>query len=287
MTASPTSCPDPSASPSSAPATGAPTWSATSSARADADLRWVCDLDVDRARGSSAAYARCRSPTTSTRCSPTRRSTRWPSPRRPRTHAAIGARRASRPASTCSSRSRWPTSVDDGRKLVERGRATRGLVLMCDHTYCYTPAVQHIRELVARRRARRHPVPRLGAHQPRAGPARRRRALGPRARTTCRSSTSSCPPGRAAGRGGGARRRPDRRRPGLRRLPHAAARNGAHRPRPRQLAEPDQGAHDDRRRLAPHGRVGRPQPGAAPQRVRPGRRRSTRRRRRRGPARAR
>ena len=35
----------------------------------------------------------------------------------------------------------------DGRALVERGRG-RGLTLMCDHTYCYTPAVSRIRELV-------------------------------------------------------------------------------------------------------------------------------------------
>jgi predicted dehydrogenase len=35
----------------------------------------------------------------------------------------------------------------DGRRLVEEA-AERGLVLMCDHTYCYTPAVTRIREIV-------------------------------------------------------------------------------------------------------------------------------------------
>ncbi len=39
------------------------------------------------------------------------------------------------------------TSVDDGRKLVEVA-ADAGLVLMCDHTYCYTPAVRRLREMV-------------------------------------------------------------------------------------------------------------------------------------------
>ena len=39
------------------------------------------------------------------------------------------------------------SSVADGRKLVEAA-AGRSLVLMCDHTYCYTPAVRKIRELV-------------------------------------------------------------------------------------------------------------------------------------------
>ncbi|WP_441246862.1 Gfo/Idh/MocA family protein [Kitasatospora sp. McL0602] len=35
----------------------------------------------------------------------------------------------------------------EGRALVEEAER-RGLVLMCDHTYCYTPAVSRIRELV-------------------------------------------------------------------------------------------------------------------------------------------
>jgi predicted dehydrogenase len=35
----------------------------------------------------------------------------------------------------------------DGRALVDEA-ARRGLTLMCDHTYCYTPAVTRIRELV-------------------------------------------------------------------------------------------------------------------------------------------
>jgi predicted dehydrogenase len=39
------------------------------------------------------------------------------------------------------------SSASDGAKLA--GLAERsGLVLMCDHTYCYTPAVQRIRELI-------------------------------------------------------------------------------------------------------------------------------------------
>ena len=41
-------------------------------------------------------------------------------------------------ATLCAPRPRsWSTSRDE-----------RGLVLMCDHTYCYTPAVASIRELV-------------------------------------------------------------------------------------------------------------------------------------------
>ena len=35
----------------------------------------------------------------------------------------------------------------EGRKLAELAQRS-GLVLMCDHTYCYTPAVQRIRQLI-------------------------------------------------------------------------------------------------------------------------------------------
>lgn len=38
-------------------------------------------------------------------------------------------------------------SVAEGAKLAALARES-GLVLMCDHTYCYTPAVQRIRELI-------------------------------------------------------------------------------------------------------------------------------------------
>src|ERR1700704_4036426 len=39
------------------------------------------------------------------------------------------------------------SSYADGRALVNAAEE-QGVVLMCDHTYCYTPAVQRIRELV-------------------------------------------------------------------------------------------------------------------------------------------
>jgi predicted dehydrogenase len=39
------------------------------------------------------------------------------------------------------------SSYAEGRALVNAAEE-RGVVLMCDHTYCYTPAVQRIRELI-------------------------------------------------------------------------------------------------------------------------------------------
>src|SRR6185437_15513175 len=38
-------------------------------------------------------------------------------------------------------------SVAEGHKLADLAQRSR-LVLMCDHTYCYTPAVQRIRQLI-------------------------------------------------------------------------------------------------------------------------------------------
>jgi predicted dehydrogenase len=43
------------------------------------------------------------------------------------------------------------SDLSDGKKLVQAAQ-DRGLVLMCDHTYCYTPAVQELQRLVHSRR---------------------------------------------------------------------------------------------------------------------------------------
>ena len=65
----------------------------------------------------------------------------------------------------------------------------------------------------------------------------------------------------------------------LRRLPDAAAGQRRDRARPRQLAEPDQDPPDGHRRHQAHAGLGRPQPAAAAERLRPRRRprRSSRR----------
>jgi predicted dehydrogenase len=41
------------------------------------------------------------------------------------------------------------SSVEEGRSLV-KAAAKRGLTLMCDHTYCYTPAVMRLRRMIHR-----------------------------------------------------------------------------------------------------------------------------------------
>ena len=143
-------------------------------------------------RGARPVLDGARRRLASTRSSPTRR-------RRRGRHRHAGGhplRRSrwprSRPASTCWSRSRWRLRSTTGGSS-SRPPSERGRVLMCDHTYCYTPAVQHIRELVARGRARRPPVSSTRSGSTSAWSSPTSTCSGTSRRTTCRSSTSSCP----------------------------------------------------------------------------------------------
>ena len=147
----------------------------------------------------------------------------------------------------------------------------QGLVLMADHTYCYTPAVLKIRELIEAGELGEHPVRGLRPDQPRTGPARRRRLLGPR---SARSVHPRLRPARRppADRRLRARRRSARRGQGLCRLPEPAAARRRHGARPRELAEPHQDPADGDRRHPAHPGLGRPEPAATPERLRPRRR---------------
>ena len=167
------------ASPSSAPATGARTWSGTSLADPDWELR----VGVRPRRG--AGPQRARAPRRRRPWSPSYEQVLDdPDGRGGRDRDAGG--HPHEVVLACARGRQARAGREAAGHSRRRGRASwsswprAGLVLMCDHTYCYTPAVQQIRELIARGRARRHPVRRLGAHQPRARPARRRRVLGPR-----------------------------------------------------------------------------------------------------------
>jgi predicted dehydrogenase len=109
-------------------------------------LRWLCDLDENRAREVLGRYTAVM-PTTSYE-------TVLSDP-------SVGAVAIATPAATHFDLVRAAleagkhvlvekpvtTSAADGEKLVSLARES-GLTLMCDHTYCYTPAVQRIRELV-------------------------------------------------------------------------------------------------------------------------------------------
>jgi predicted dehydrogenase len=113
---------------------------------ADADLRWVCDLDQKRAERVVGRYGSVRVTTALAEvladplvdavaiCTP------------PGSHRAI--------ASECLLAGRdvlvekpLATSVADGTYLVDLARREER-VIMCDHTFCYTPVVNRIRSLL-------------------------------------------------------------------------------------------------------------------------------------------
>jgi predicted dehydrogenase len=113
----------------------------------DADLRWVCDLDVDRARkavGRQSAVAVTDS-LDAVLDDPSVHTVAIATPAHTHVPVALACLEAGRHVIV---EKPLATSVDDGRKLVEVARDA-GLVLMCDHTYCYTPSVRHMRDMVA------------------------------------------------------------------------------------------------------------------------------------------
>src|SRR5215813_588280 len=109
-------------------------------------LEWLCDLDLERAR-------RALDPYTSVRATA--------SYEQVLADPAVGAVAIATPAATHFDLVRaaleagkhvlvekpLTPSVAEGEKLASLALRS-GLVLMCDHTYCYTPAVQRIRELI-------------------------------------------------------------------------------------------------------------------------------------------
>jgi predicted dehydrogenase len=109
-------------------------------------LRWVCDLDIERARKTLGPYTTVQAtdsyeavladPEVSAVAIATPAATHFDLVR-----AALEAGKhvlVEKPLTP---------SAAEGRKLAALARE-QGLVLMCDHTYCYTPAVQRIRDLV-------------------------------------------------------------------------------------------------------------------------------------------
>jgi predicted dehydrogenase len=109
-------------------------------------LEWLCDLDEERARTVLGRYTTVRA---------------TDSYEDVLSDSAVAAVAVATPAATHFDLARaaleagkhvlvekpLTLTVADGEKLVALARES-GLVLMCDHTYCYTPAVQRIRELI-------------------------------------------------------------------------------------------------------------------------------------------
>ena len=113
----------------------------------ETDLRWVCDRDLERARRVVGAQSEIRvtADLEEVLSDDDVEAVAIATP--PATHAPIALR--------CLAAGRHvlvekplADSYDAGLQMV-REAEQRGLVLHCDHTFCYTPAVQMIRELVA------------------------------------------------------------------------------------------------------------------------------------------
>ena len=118
----------------------------TASATRELRLRWLCDLDEERARNVLGPYASAR-PTGSldeVLADPQVTAVAIATPAA--THFEL-VRAALEAGKHVLVEKPLTASSAEGEKLTALARQS-GLVLMCDHTYCYTPVVQRIRELI-------------------------------------------------------------------------------------------------------------------------------------------
>ncbi len=109
-------------------------------------LDWLCDLQVERARGVLGSYTTVRvtSSYDSILADPNVAAVAIATPAA--THFDLVRSALEAGKHVMVEKPLTPTAAE-GEKLAELARRS-GLVLMCDHTYCYTPAVRRIRELI-------------------------------------------------------------------------------------------------------------------------------------------
>ena len=136
----------------------------------------------------------------------------------------------------------------DGEAIVLAAERL-GVVLMCDHTFCYTPVVEYLKSIVDD--GTLGDIQFFDSVRINLGLVQNDiDVLWDLAPHDLSILDYVLPDGlrpvAVAAHGAD----PDRGRAGLRRVPHAAAARGCHRARPRELAEPDQGPDDDDRGLA-------------------------------------
>ena len=147
------------------------------------------------------------------------------------------------------------STAADAEKLTALAERS-GLTLMCDHTYCYTPAVQRVRELIRGGEIGDLQFVdsiriNLGLIQPDVD------VLWDLAPHDVSILDFVLPDGRHTGLGGRTDQRPHRRRPGLYRVPVHPAVHRLPSARARQLAEPNEDQNHGVRGLAAHDRVER------------------------------
>lgn len=107
-------------------------------------LRSLCDLDVARARRVLGAYSTvtATSDLSAALADPTVQAVAIATPAGTHLDVALAALRAGKHVLV---EKPLAATVAEGRQLVTEAE-DRGLALMCDHTYCYTPAVTRVRE---------------------------------------------------------------------------------------------------------------------------------------------
>lgn len=110
------------------------------------DLRWVCDLDVERAErlASRTAGAAATDDLDRVLADPAVAAVAIATPAS--THAEVAVR-SLRAGKHVLIEKPIAASVAEAEEML-RVAGDEQLVLMCDHTYCYSPAVQHIRSVI-------------------------------------------------------------------------------------------------------------------------------------------
>jgi predicted dehydrogenase len=109
-------------------------------------LRWLCDLDVDRARRVLGGYSTVQATDdyAAVLADPGVHAVAVATPAGTHLDVALAALRAGKHVLV---EKPLAATYADGVRLVAEAE-DRGLTLMCDHTYCYTPAVSAIRGMV-------------------------------------------------------------------------------------------------------------------------------------------
>ena len=110
----------------------------------DWDLRLVCDLDLERARKVAGPHVDVTDSVERVLDDPSVDAVAIATPARTHHGLALQALQAGKHVVV---EKPLADSVARGREMVELADA-RGLVLMTDHTFCYTPVVQKMRDLV-------------------------------------------------------------------------------------------------------------------------------------------
>ena len=110
-------------------------------------LRWLCDLDVERAQKVLGGYSTVQvsADLDEVLADPEVQAVAIATPAGTHLPVAMAALRAGKHVLV---EKPLAATYTEGLRLVEEAER-RGLTLMCDHTYCYTPAVLRIRELLA------------------------------------------------------------------------------------------------------------------------------------------